>query len=175
MKKIRFKVGEKVVHASDGVGEITGVIKRRIAETDAEMFDITILSTGMKILVPVSQADTGQLRRVIDRRSVEKVYTILRSRDFVVDRQTWNRRYREYCQKINTGSLYEIAEVMRDLAVLSKDKELSHGEKQMLDRAEGRLASEIAVAKGRAHELVVGEIRAFFPHMSVAIRSSAAA
>jgi CarD family transcriptional regulator len=99
---------------------------------------------------------------VIDRRAIEKVYAILRSRDFKIDTQTWNRRFREYSQKIKTGSVFEIAEVMRDLSVLSIDKELSFGEKKMLDTAQSLLVSEIAIAKARTHDKVMGELRELF-------------
>jgi len=116
----------------------------------------------MKILVPVPQAETVGLRRVVDKRAVEKVYKILKQRNFRTDTQTWNRRFREYSQKIRTGSVYEIAEVIRDLSVLSVDKELSFGEKKMLDTAQNLLASEIAIARSRSQDKVMGELRAMF-------------
>lgn len=176
MRKTQFKVGDKVVHASDGVGEITAIIKKTIAGSETELFDITILANGMKVLIPVSQVEGGAVRKVVDKKSIDEVYTILRNRNFVIDRQTWNRRHREYSQKINTGSLHEIAEVMRDLAVLSEEKELSHGEKQMLERAEARLAAEIAVAKNRSISKIIDELRGFFPGMvTLEIRDSEAA
>ena len=116
----------------------------------------------MKASVPLSQADAVGLRRVCDRRAIDRVFTILRDRNFKIDTQTWNRRFREYSQKIKTGSVFEIAEVMRDLAVLGSGKELSFGEKKMLDTAESLLVSEIAIAKARTHEKVVVELRALF-------------
>jgi CarD family transcriptional regulator len=91
----------------------------------------------MKIMVPTSQADTVGLRRVVDSRTVDEVYDILRDKNVTVDNQTWNRRYREYSQKIKTGSVLEIARVIRDLSVLKVDKELSFGERRMLDTAQG--------------------------------------
>jgi CarD family transcriptional regulator len=157
-----FKVGDKIVYPGHGVGEITALKSRTIAGTEQQFFDITIAETGMKIMVPVSQSESVGLRKVIDRRAIEKVYAILRSRDFKIDTQTWNRRFREYSQKIKTGSVFEIAEVMRDLSVLSIDKELSFGEKKMLDTAQSLLVSEIAIAKARTHDKVMGELRELF-------------
>jgi len=157
-----FKVGDKIVYPGHGVGEITALKSRSIAGTEQQFFDITIAETGMKIMVPVSQSESVGLRKVIDRRAIEKVYAILRSRDFKIDTQTWNRRFREYSQKLKTGSVFEIAEVMRDLSVLSIDKELSFGEKKMLDTAQSLLVSEIAIAKARTHDKVMGELRELF-------------
>ena len=162
MSSKSFKVGDKIVYPGHGVGEITALKSRSIAGTEQQFFDITIAETGMKIMVPVSQSESVGLRKVIDRRAIEKVYAILRSRDFKIDTQTWNRRFREYSQKIKTGSVFEIAEVMRDLSVLSIDKELSFGEKKMLDTAQSLLVSEIAIAKARTHDKVMGELRELF-------------
>lgn len=157
-----FKVGDKVVYPGHGVGEITCLRGRTIGGAEQQFFDITIMDTGMKIMVPVSQAEGVGLRKVVDRRAVEKVYSILRSRSFKIDTQTWNRRFREYSQKIKTGSVFEIAEVLRDLSVLSGEKELSFGEKKMLDTAQNLLVSEIAIAKSRTHEKVMGELQEIF-------------
>lgn len=160
--KTTFKVNDKVVYPGHGVGEITSVRSRTIGGSEQQFFDITIMDTGMKIMVPVSQAEGVGLRKVVDRRAVEKVYSILRSRSFKIDTQTWNRRFREYSQKIKTGSVFEIAEVLRDLSVLSGEKELSFGEKKMLDTAQNLLVSEIAIAKSRSHEKVMGELQEIF-------------
>jgi CarD family transcriptional regulator len=113
-------------------------------------------------MVPVSQAESVGLRKVVDRKAVEKVYAILRTRTAKIDTQTWNRRFREYSTKIKTGSVFEIAEVLRDLSVLSGEKELSFGEKKMLDMAQSLLVAEIAIAKARTHEKVMGELQEIF-------------
>ncbi|MBX7138761.1 MAG: CarD family transcriptional regulator [Oligoflexia bacterium] len=157
-----FKVGDKVVYPGHGVGQITSMRSKAVAGTEQQFFDITILESGMKILVPVVQADSVGLRKVVDKKAIDKVYSILKDRKGKIDTQTWNRRFREYSQKIKTGSVFEIAEVMRDLSVLSAEKELSFGEKKMLDTAQSLLVSEIAIAKARPHEKVMGELKSFF-------------
>ena len=160
--RVIFKVGDKVVYPGHGVGQITSIKAKSVAGTDQKFFDITIIDSGMKIMVPLSQADSVGLRKVVDKKAVDKVYAILKSRKFKIDTQTWNRRFREYSQKIKTGSVYEIAEVLRDLSVLSIDKELSFGEKKMLDTARALLVSEIAIAKARPQEKVMGELKTLF-------------
>jgi CarD family transcriptional regulator len=159
---VSFKVGDKIVYPGHGVGEIEGIRTTVLGGQEHHIYNIQILDSGMKVMVPVSQAAAVGLRRIIDKRAIDKVYEILKDRDFKIDTQTWNRRFREYSQKIKTGSVYEIAVVLRDLSVLSADKELSFGEKKMLDMAETLLVSEIAIAKARPHDKVVGELRSLF-------------
>jgi len=87
-----------------------------------------ILENDMKIMIPIRNAEAVGLRQLIDTSEIPRVYGILRSKDVSVNGGTWNRRYREYMEKIKTGSIYELAEVLRDLTVLKNDKELSFGE-----------------------------------------------
>mgnify|MGYP006281495959 CR=1 FL=1 len=159
---VSFKPGDKIVYPGHGVGEIEGIRSTVLGGQEHHIYNIKIIESGMKVMVPVSQAPSVGLRKIVDKRAIEEVYAILKDRDFKIDTQTWNRRFREYTQKIKTGSVFEIAMVLRDLSVLSADKELSFGEKKMLDQAEALLVSEIAIAKARPHEKVVGELRALF-------------
>ena len=93
---------------------------------------------------------------------MKEVYSILKSRDIPRDTQTWNRRYREYMEKIKTGSVFEIAEVLRDLSVLRATKDLSFGERKMLETARGLLIKELALAKGVGEDKIGAEIDAIF-------------
>lgn len=159
---VSFKSGDKIVYPGHGVGEIEGVRTTVLGGEEHHIYNIKILDSGMKVMVPVSQAAAVGLRRIIDKKAIDTVYDILRDRNFKIDTQTWNRRFREYSQKIKTGSVFEIAVVLRDLSVLSSDKELSFGEKKMLDMAEALLVSEIAIAKARPHDKVAGELKSLF-------------
>jgi CarD family transcriptional regulator len=159
---VSFKSGDKIVYPGHGVGEIEGIRTTVLGGQEHHIYNIKIIDTGMKVMVPVSQASSVGLRKIVDKRAIDEVYAILKDRDFKIDTQTWNRRFREYSQKIKTGSVFEIAMVLRDLSVLSADKELSFGEKKMLDMAEALLVSEIAIAKARPHDKVAGELRALF-------------
>ncbi len=158
-KDDEFKEQDKVVYPAHGVGVIDTIQTRKVGGTDQMFYNIRILETDMKIMVPVSQAETVGLRRVVDKRMVTKVYEILKDRDVTIDTQTWNRRYREYTQKIKTGSVLEIATVIRDLSVLKTDKELSFGERRMLDTAEGLLVKEISIAKARSEDIIREELQ----------------
>jgi CarD family transcriptional regulator len=149
-ESVSFKLGDKIVYPGHGVGEIEGVRTTVVGGQEHHIYNIKILDSGMKVMVPVSQASAVGLRRIGDKKAIE------------TDTQTWNRRFREYSQKIKTGSVFEIAIVLRDLSVLSADKELSFGEKKMLDMAEALLVSEIAIAKARPHDKVAGELKSLF-------------
>ena len=99
----------------------------------------------------------------VHQKTVKDVYAILKSQDIPRDTQTWNRRYREYMEKIKTGSVFEIAEVMRDLSVLRfTKKDLSFGERKMLENARGLLLKELALAKGVPEDKIAEEIDAIF-------------
>ena len=159
---INFKAGDKIVYPGHGVGEVEAIRITTIGGEEHQFYNIKIIETGMKVMVPMTQASTVGLRKICDKKAIDKVYEILRNRNFKIDTQTWNRRFREYSQKIKTGSVYEIAVVLRDLSVLSADKELSFGEKKMLDMAQNLLVSEIAIAKARPQEKIMGELKEIF-------------
>lgn len=157
-----FKVGDRVVYPAHGVGLIETIELRHIEGTEQRFYVIFFDEAGMKIRVPLGQVKTVGLRKIVDSKAVEKIYEILRDHKVALDTQTWNRRYREYTQKIKTGSVFEIAKVIRDLCVLKSDKDLSFGERKMLDTAQGLLVKEISIAKSRSEESVKAEIREIF-------------
>ena len=159
---VTFRVGDKAVYPAHGVAEITGIERREISGTEQTFYILKILDTGLKIMVPTTNAGSVGLRDLITPRQVKEVISILKSRDIPRDTQTWNRRYREYMEKIKTGSVFEIAEVMRDLSVLRATKELSFGERKMLDTARGLLLKELALAKGVGEDKIGAEIDAIF-------------
>lgn len=96
------------------------------------------------------------MREVISKDEIPKIYEILRNKNVTIDKQTWNKRYREYLEKIKTGSVYEIARVLRDLFILKTDKSLSFGERKMMDTAKNLLVKEISVA-AKSDEIKVEE------------------
>ena len=157
-----FKVGEKVVYPAHGVGVIQSIQTRVVSGTEKTFYMLRILNSDMTIMIPTENVDSVGLRRVIGREMVTKVYKILREKRVEIDQQTWNRRYREYTEKIKTGSVLEIAKVLRDLFVLKGDKELSFGERKMLDTARNLLVKELAIAKSYSEEKIMEELRTIF-------------
>jgi CarD family transcriptional regulator len=157
-----FQVGDKAVYPVHGVAEVVALEKRDIGGSDTYVYILKIIETGLKIMVPTTNAGAVGLRELIPAKQVKEVYAILKARDVPRDTQTWNRRYREYMEKIKTGSVFEIAEVLRDLCVLRGSKDLSFGERRMLDTARNLLVKEIALAKGVGEDKVAAEIDAIF-------------
>jgi len=157
-----FKVGEKVVYPAHGVGVIESVQSKTIAGTEKKFYMLRFLENDMTIMVPTENVDSVGLRRIIGKDTVSKVYKILRDKKVEIDQQTWNRRYREYTDKIKTGSVLEIAKVLRDLFVLKGDKELSFGERKMLDTARRLLVQELSIAMRNTEEEVEKELENLF-------------
>jgi CarD family transcriptional regulator len=160
----QFEVGDKAVYPAHGVAEVTGIETKEISGNKHTFYILRILENGMRIMVPTKNVGAVGLRQVVNRSEVKEVYDILRSREMAVEGQTWNRRYREYMEKIKTGSVFEIAEVLRDLSLLKNDKELSFGERKMLDTAKTLLIKELAVAKSAKEEKIARELEEIFTH-----------
>ncbi|MGH7819159.1 MAG: CarD family transcriptional regulator [Candidatus Binatia bacterium] len=162
LKTGEIKVGEKFVYPAHGVGVIESLQVRNVSGTQKKFYMLRIVDSEMTIMIPTENVTTVGLRRVIGREMVNKVYKILRDKKVEVDQQTWNRRYREYTEKIKTGSVLEIAKVLRDLFVLKADKELSFGERKMLDTARNLLVKELAIARSSPEEKIMEELKTIF-------------
>lgn len=160
--KQQFAVGDKAVYPVHGVAEVVALEQRDIGGNKTAVYILKILDTGLTIIVPTANAIAVGLRELISAKQVKEVFEILKSRDIPRDTQTWNRRYREYMEKIKTGSVFEIAEVTRDLSVLRATKDLSFGERKMLETARGLLIKELAHAKGVGEDKITAEVNAIF-------------
>ncbi len=154
-----FKPGDLAVYPAHGVGRIENVESKNIGGAKQEFYIMRILENDMKIMIPIRNAVTVGLRPLIETDDVGKVHEILRRREISVNGATWNRRYREYMEKIKTGSIYELAEVLRDLTVLKEDKDLSFGERKMLDTARSLLIRELSIVCDVAENQVEVEIQ----------------
>ena len=158
-----FHIGDKAVYPGHGVAEVMGVERREIAGSAIEFYVLRVLENDMKVMVPKKNASAVGLRQIVDKQQVEEVYEVLTRRGDRISTATWNRRYREYMEKIKTGSLPEIASVLRDLCILRGDKDLSFGERKMLDTARTVLVQELALAKGVRDHDVGRELDEMFP------------
>ncbi len=157
-----FDIGDKAVYPGHGVGVIEAIESKKISGREQLFFILRILDNGMTIMIPTGNIEVVGLRGVIPSVEIPRVFEILKERQISLDTQTWNRRYREYMDKINTGSIFSIAEVLRDLQVLKMEKDLSFGERKILDTAENLLVRELAVAREAEESDVLMEIRKIF-------------
>jgi len=159
---IMFKVGDLAVYPAHGVGCIESIETREISGDKKDFYIMKILDNNMIIMIPIDNVTSVGLRDIINEEEVSRVYEIMKQRDIPADNQTWNRRYREYMEKIKTGSVYEVAEVLRDLYLLKVDKDLSFGERKMLDTAQGLLLRELSIAKETDEKAIMSDINAIF-------------
>jgi len=157
-----FRIGAKVVYPGQGVGVLEGIQEKCIQGQERKFFVLRIMRNGLIIMIPTDIIASVGLRPVISKETVSKVYRILRTRKPIEDLANWNRRYREYSERIKSGSIIEIAKILRDLLVLRSEKELSFSERVMLDTAYHLLVKELAIASQNSEERILTELRAMF-------------
>lgn len=157
-----FKIGEMAVYPAHGVGEVTAIQKRSLGGKERSFYILKVVENGMKIMVPVETAAAAGLRPVMSRKEAKKVFEILRSEEVAVRTQPWNRRYREYMEMLKSGSPFEVAKVLRDLFRLKSDKDLSFGERRLLDTARSLLVTELSLALKSKEKNIEKEIHSIF-------------
>jgi CarD family transcriptional regulator len=148
---IDFEVGDNVVYPHHGAGQVVKKEDKEILGEVRQYLTIKILHNDMTVMVPCENAGKAGLRRVIDEETVKKVLAVLAAEVSEMPKN-WNRRFKHNRDKIKTGDIYELAEVVRNLAVREQDKGLSTGEKQMYTRAKKILASEMMYALEKNEE-----------------------
>jgi CarD family transcriptional regulator len=148
---IEFEIGDEVVYPHHGAGRVLKKELRKMFGEEREYLTIKILHNDMTVMVPCENAGVAGLRRVIDEETVQKVLAVLE--DDISDMpKNWNRRFKHNRDKIKTGDIYELAEVVRNLAIREHEKGLSTGEKQMYTRAKKVLASELMYALDKSED-----------------------
>ena len=157
-----FSEGDMAVYPAHGVGVIKSIEMQTVAGIDQSFYVLEILDNGMRIMIPTISSESVGLRAIVDEAEVSGVLDILADRNVELGSQTWNRRYRDYMEKIKTGSVHEVAAVLRDLFLLSVDKDLSYGERKMLDTAKGLLVKELSLAQDSEESAVSKTIEAIF-------------
>jgi CarD family transcriptional regulator len=157
-----FSEGDMAVYPAHGVGLIETIQFQNIGGVDQSFYVMKILDNDMTIMIPTATSSNVGLRAIISRDEATKVIEILKQRDVTITAQTWNRRYRDYMEKIKTGSVFEVAVVLRDLFLLKEDKDLSYGERKMLDTAKGLLIKELSLANQMEEEMIEQQIEKLF-------------
>ena len=150
------------VYPAHGVGRIQAIESQTIGGIDQSFYVMKILDNDMTIMIPTRTSKNVGLRAIISREEVDKVIEILKERDIKISSQTWNRRYRDYMEKIKTGSVYEVAVVLRDLYILRVDKELSYGERKMMETAKSLLVKELSLAQELEEQEIEKQIEELF-------------
>ncbi|MBE3519792.1 MAG: CarD family transcriptional regulator [Firmicutes bacterium] len=146
-----FKVGDRVVYPMHGAGVVESIEEREVLGQVHKYYVLRLSFGDMKVMVPVDSADEVGLRKVISDAEVNAVLEVLKAECTAMS-PNWNRRYRSNLEKIKSGSIYEVADVVRNLTMRDKEKGLSTGERKMLDSAKEILISELTLVKGWKRE-----------------------
>lgn len=155
-----FNIGDYAVCPGHGVGQIVDIEEREVGGDKLYFYIIKVIANGMTVMVPTN-SETG-IRGLVDETQIDEVYELLNNHDVTVDNSTWNRRYRDYMAKVKTGSLLEIADVLRSLFLLKNQKNLSFGEKKMLDQCKDLIVQEISITNGMEKQNISSQIEGCF-------------
>lgn len=155
-----FNLGDYVVCPGHGVGQICSVDTKELNGEMKSFYIIKVVSNGMKVMIPVDSKDG--VRALIPSTEISGVFKLLENQNVKVDMSTWNRRHREYTLKVKTGSLLEIADVLRQLLLLKMTKKLSFGERKMLDQCKELIVKEVALSSGTSEDAIAEKIDSLY-------------
>ena len=148
-----FNIGDKVVYPMHGAGIIEAIEEKEVLGEKHRYYIMKLPIGEMKVMIPMDNVSEIGLRQIIDDDGVKQVYHILKGEVSKMS-QNWNRRYRANMEKIKSGDIFEVAEVVRNLAIRDREKGLSTGERKMLDNARQILISELVLAQDATEEQV---------------------
>lgn len=159
-----FQINELVVYPAQGVGQIERIQSQVIGGMTADYYIVRILSNSVTLMVPVSNAANVGLRHVCDEANAHSVFESLKDRSGFTGYtgQNWNRRYREYSEKLKSTELSDVAYVLKELFLIGMDKELSFGERRLLEQAMTLVSMELAYSLGRDQNDVKTDINEMF-------------
>lgn len=147
-----FKVGDKIVYPLHGAGIIENIQDKEILGEVSAYYILKLPVGNMKLMVPIDKSEELGLRDIVDNNTVEEIFTILDTYE-EENQANWNKRYRKNMDKIKTGDIIQVSEVVKSLSYLDNEKGLSTGEKKMLNNAKQILVSEIVLVKDLTHDL----------------------
>ena len=156
----RFNVGDKVIYPAHGAAVVEAIEEKVLSGKEQMVYVMRVLRNGMKILVPLGNLESIGIRRPISTKQIGRVYALLQKKEIpsAEPGETWNRRYRRYKEKIHTGSVFEIARVLRLLHHRRRTGTLSLGENRLVDAAMDLLVGEVSCAKNMKEEMIRKEI-----------------
>lgn len=143
-----FQVGDRAVYPAHGVAEVVAIESKEIAGSRKDFYVLRVIHSDMKLMIPCDGADRAGLRGVATAETAAEVFAVLRSAEVAVKPGPWNRRFREYSELVNSGRLVEVAKVYRDLWRIRPTRELSYGERRLLEQSRNLLVAELSLARG---------------------------
>ena len=156
---LQFEVGDKVIYPNQGLGVVERIETRTIMGTTCGFYSLRMASSDTTVLVPVDNVENVGLRRAIGDHEVKKLFTLL-GNGKIDNHQNWKGRFKDNSNKMRTGSLYDVVDVLKSLNHLSQSKNLSFREKRMLDRAKFLVVSEISEVASESNEAIEDRVEA---------------
>ncbi|GAB4433103.1 MAG: CarD family transcriptional regulator [bacterium] len=155
-----FALGDKAVYPAHGVGVIERIESRKVSDQEEHFYVIRIIDTGMTVMVPRSKANEVGLRHVISKDKAEEVFKVFRKKEEIKSTRVlpWNRRQRDYMAKLKSGSILDLAEILKELTYIQSHKPLSFGEKKLLETVRRLLIKELACCHNCSEDVVWGKI-----------------
>ncbi|SHJ85822.1 transcriptional regulator, CarD family [Malonomonas rubra DSM 5091] len=157
-----FKIGDMAVYPTQGVGVIENIESREFSGHEQKFYVLRIVDSDMRIMVPTGNVSNVGMRRLIDQKHITSVFDALAEPNESGKIASWSRRQREYNDKLKTGDLLEVADVLRELYQISSAKELSYGEKKVLEQARKLLVTEVALAEGEKEDQITKRLENIF-------------
>ncbi len=143
----RFSKGEKVIYGAHGVGVVNKVVEKEIQGQKLKFYEIFFEDSNSKIFIPVERIDRAGVRKLIEPEEIKEVFSKFQSPVEFMDISDWKSRYRENLEKVKSGNIFQIAEVIRDLSLLNRKKPLSMRERELLEKAKKIFVDEISEVK----------------------------
>ena len=162
MSNVEWKVGDKAVYPSHGVGEITAVESNELFGPDAKVYVLELLHSSRRILIPTDKAEQVGLRIVVTPEEAERVLSSLEDEPEPTKPMPWTKRQRALLEKLSSGSLFDVAEVLRELYHLKGLKDLSFGQRRLFDTATSLLVQETSISLDRDPEEIEAKIQSVF-------------
>lgn len=158
---LMFETGDKIVYPNHGAGTIVGIEEKEVLGETKQYYIMQLPIGEMRVMIPKDNIEDIGIREVIDQGRVDDVFTVLRGEKSEMS-QNWNRRFRANTEKIKTGDIFEVAEVVRNLTLRDIEKGLSTGEKKMLSNSRQILISELVLAEDESEEEIEERIDEIF-------------
>ena len=156
-----FNPGDKVIYGACGVAEVTGIEHHEVGGTRQAFYALRVIENGARVLIPLARAEKVGLRPVVNAEEVQQLYKVLSS-GVEASEEKWHWRYQDHGARLSSGTIFEVAGVLRDLYALKVGKALSMTERKMLSKAQGRVITELAVATDRDVVDVEADFRRIF-------------
>ena len=156
-----FKCGDKILYPMHGAGVVENIEMKNVLGKDREYYIVNLPTKNMKVMIPVERSDTLNLREVIDSTSIPEVFSVFKE-GYVDQGLNWNKRYKYNLEKVKSGNIYELADVIKDLMLRDQEKGLSTGERKMLNDSKQLFVSEISLSSGRGKTEVENLIKGYF-------------